>query len=634
MTDQSRCAPSPARGGGLGWGALALHPSGKRVQPHPNPPLPAGEGTDPRALKYNHHSKLSFRPGIAMNSMPHTATPRLSLICLALAAALCAPNVYAQTHVATPQTNSGQLLQQLQQTPTQSPSSNLDLNVEKQKAARSEDATKFPVRSIEITGNKLLPTDALHALVASGEGHDLSLNDLNDLAQKISDYYHDHGYPLATAYVPAQTLHDGVVRIAVVEARYGKVVLQNQSSVGSYPLDATLAPLQAGQPVREYGLERSLLLLSDIPGAIVSSVMRPGEQDGTSDLLVNVTPAPRYTGTLGLDNYGNAYTDRVRLSGTFDVNGLFHQGDLLDFSGVSSGSGMSYGHVGYRYLLTGQGTTIGLAASGLEYKLGNGLANLHAHGTATTQSVNLSQPIIRNTAGNLYAQLEFDHKRLYDDIDLAGLETHRHSNSWVLTVAGDQRDSTGVTNFNISGTHGRLYLDNFQTLFFDYFGARTAGSYVKWDYSISRLQQLNPTNAVYVGYSGQHANRNLDTSEQFYLGGSSTVRGYDVGLVSGAEGNLATIEFRHDFTVAMLPGPWQASAFVDSGRVLAYKDPFLLGPNSARLSSVGVGLHWTAPHDWVIGTTIAKAIGNKPELAGPHASTSARFWFQVQKGFY
>ncbi|GGA42553.1 ShlB/FhaC/HecB family hemolysin secretion/activation protein [Dyella nitratireducens] len=579
------------------------------------------------------HSKRSYFPGESMNNVPHSATPRLTLIGLSLAAALCAPSVHAQ-HVTTPQTNSGQLLQQMQPPQQETPSSNLDLNVQKQKAARSEDNTKFHVRSIEITGNTLIKTDALHPLVASGEGQELSLNDLNDLAGKVSDYYHDHGYPLATAYVPAQTLHDGVVRIAVLEARYGKVELQNQSSVGHYPLSATLSPLQPGQPVSEYGLERSLLLLSDVPGAIVNSVMRPGEADGTSDLIVNVTNAPRYTGTLSMDDYGNAYTDRVRLNGTFDVNGLFHQGDVLDFSGVSSGSGMSYGHVGYRYLLTGQGTTIGLAASGLEYKLGNGLSDLHAHGTATTQSVNLSQPIIRNTAGNLYVQVEYDHKRLYDDIDVADIETHRHSNSWVLTVAGDQRDSSGITNFNISGTRGHLYLDNFQTLFEDYFGARTAGIYVKWDYSLSRLQQLNATNALYFGFSGQHANKNLDTSEQFYLGGPSTVRGYDVGVLSGAQGDLGTIEYRHDFSVAALPGPWQASAFVDSGRVQAYKQPFIPGQNSGRLSSFGVGLHWSAPRDWVVSTSVAKPIGNKPELAGPHVGSTPRFWFQVQKGFY
>jgi len=491
-----------------------------------------------------------------------------------------------------------------------------------------------PMLTLGLTGNASKTYATLHALVAPGEGRALSLNDLDGLAQKITDYYHDHGYPLATAYVPAQTLRDGVVRITVVEAHYGKVMLQNQSSVGSHPLDATLAPLQAGQPVSEYGLERSLLLLSDIPGAISTSVMRPGEAEGTSDLIVNVTSAPRYTGTLGMDDYGNAQTDRVRFSGSFDVNGLFHQGDLLDLGGVTSGGGMGYGHVGYRYLLTGQGTTLGLAASGLQYKLGNDLSDLHAHGTATTQSVNLSQPFIRHTAGNLYAQLEFDHKRLYDDIDLAGLQTHRHANSWVLTVAGDQRDRTGVTNVNLGGTYGRLYLDNFQTLFADYFGARTAGSYVKFDYSVSRLQQLNDINAIYIGFSGQHANKNLDTSEQFYLGGPNTVRGYDMGVVSGAQGNLATIEYRRNFSIAGMPGPWQWSAFVDSGRVQAYKDPFLPGPNRARLSSAGVGVHWSAPHDWVVASSVAAVIGNKPALAGPHAGTAARFWVQVQKGFY
>lgn len=578
-----------------------------------------------------HHDKLSYCPGESMKTEPHTAALRLSLLCSALA--LCVPAAHAQTRATAPQTNSGQLLQQMQQ-PPQQPSSDLDLNIQKQKTKRSQDNSKFYVRSIQISGNQLLPADALHALVASGEGHELSLNDLDDLAEKISNYYHDHGYPLATAYVPAQTLHDGVVRIAVVEARYGKVVLQNQSAVGHYPLNATLSPLQPGDPVSEYGLERSLLLLSDIPGALVNSVMRPGETEGTSDLLVNVTSAPRYTGTLGMDDYGNSYTNRVRFSGTFDVNGLFHQGDLLDVSGVSSGGDMNYGHVGYRYLLNGQGTTLGVGVSGLDYKLGNGLSDLQAHGTATTQSINLSQPFIRNTAGNLYAQIEFDHKRLHDDIDIAGIETDRHSNSWVATVAGDQRDTTGVTNFNISGSYGRLYLDNFQTLFSDYFGARTAGSFTKFDYSVSRLQQLSTTNAFYFGFSGQLANKNLDTSEQFYLGGPNTVRGYDVGVVSGAEGNLATIEFRHDLTIAMLPGPWQASAFVDSGHIQAYKTAFFPGPNSARLNSAGLGLHWTAPHDWLVSTSIATPIGNKPALAGPHVDTATRFWFQVQKGFY
>jgi hemolysin activation/secretion protein len=555
-----------------------------------------------------------------------------SLLCLALTLALGTSSAWAQTHGTQPP-NSGQLLQQTQppNTPTPPSDSHLKFRRQHQRAASNE---TFLVNRIDIVGNTRLPTPELHALVAPEEGKNLSLNDLDELADRISDAYHDHGYVLDTAYVVAQTVQNGVVRIDVVEARYGKIVAQNHSEVADHVINATLSPLRSGQAVSSYTLQRSLLLASDIPGASVNSVAQPGTEVGTSDIVVDVTSAPRYTGTLGLDDYGNRYTDRVRLSGSFAVNGLFHQGDVLNVSGVSSGAGLNYGIISYKYLLNGQGTVLGASVSGLDYHLRNRLSALHAHGKATVQSLNLTHPFIRNMAGNLYGQIEFDHKRLIDDIDLAGIATKRHSNLWVATLAGDQRDHTGVTNFNISAGHGRLYFDNLQSEFADLLGPRAAGSFTKITYSISRLQQLTQVDAIYVGFSGQHSNKNLDTSEQFYLGGPSTVRGYDVGAVSGAQGYLANIEYRRDFLFAPFPGPWQASVFLDSGRVQAYKRPFFPGQNSARLNSVGLGVHWAAMHDWIISAAVAKPIGNRPVLVGQDYSNAAHFWFQVQKGFY
>ena len=571
--------------------------------------------------------------GKAMKISPQNITSRLSVLGLALSLALGTSAAYGQARV-TPPPNSGQILQEMPAPNTQPPSSNLGLSIQRPLSNSSSASTEtFPVRSIEITGNTLLPTDALHALVASGEGKNLSLNDLDALADRITQAYHAHGYPLDRAYVPAQTLRDGIVRIAVLEARYGNVTLQNQSAVSNHPLNATLGSLQSGQPVSEFALERSLLLLSDIPGAAVNSVLRPGDAPGSSDLVVDVTSMPRYTGTVSLDDFGNRYTDRVRLSGTFDVNGLFHQGDLLDFTGLTSGSDMNYGRLGYRYLLNGQGTTLGAAVSGLNYSLGNGLSDLDAHGTAQVQSINLSQPFIRNTAFNLYGQLEFDHKQLRDDIDVASIETDRHINAWTATLAGDQRDTTGVTNFNVSTTYGHLGFDNEFADFIDEIGPRTQGSYTKYDFSVSRLQQLNPTNAFYLGFSGQWANENLDTSEQFYLGGPNTVRGYDVGVLAGAQGNLATIEFRHDLTIPVLPGPWQLALFVDSGHIQEYKTTFAPGPNSGRVNSSGIGMHWSAPDNWVVSISVATPIGSTPDLIGPDVNTSTRGWVQVQKGF-
>jgi len=562
-------------------------------------------------------------------SMPRLGA-LVTMISLALSGVSHAQQALPGVPVQLP--NAGQLLQQVPQQPSTVPSSDLDLRMLRSEKRPAGESRAFMVKGIQIVGNSLLPTDKLHALVADSEGKQLTLADLDDLADRISTAYLKAGYPLVRVYVPAQTLSDGVVKLAVVEARYGKVVLQNDSAVNEATLQATLAPLQAGQAVSNYALERSLLLLSDISGAQASSAIRPGDEPGTSDLLVDVTSAPRYTGTLGMDDFGNAYTGRARLTGSFDVNGLLHRGDLLDFSAVSSGGGMNYVQGGYRYLLNGQGTTLRAGVSSLHYHLGDDLAPLDAYGSAVVGSVTLTQPIIRNTVGNLYGQLEFDHKLLKDDIGLVMIDNDRQANVWVATLAGDQRDEHGVTNFNISGSRGKINYSDALAGLIDMLTSRTQGNYTKYGLSVSRLQQLGANDAIYAGYTQQWANKNLDTSEQFFLGGSNTVRGYDTGVLAGSQGNLFTAEFRHDFSVGGVPGRWQASVFADTGRIDVYKNPFAQGVNSGRLSSAGLGLHWAGPDNWVVIATAAKPIGNTPDILR-NADTKSRLWVQVQKGF-
>ncbi|MDR3443724.1 MULTISPECIES: ShlB/FhaC/HecB family hemolysin secretion/activation protein [unclassified Dyella] len=568
-----------------------------------------------------------------MNTKSYSA-PRLgalvTMMSLALSGVASAQQAFSGAPVQLP--NAGLLLQQVPQQPATVPPSDLDLRMLRSEHRPAGDSHAFLVKGIQIVGNSLLSTDKLHALVADSEGKQLTLTDLDGLADRISTAYLKAGYPLVRVYVPAQTLSDGIVKLAVVEARYGKVVLQNDSAVKQDTLQATLAPLQAGQPVSNYALERSLLLLSDIPGAQASSAIRPGDEAGTSDLVVDVTSAPRYTGTLGMDDFGNAYTGRARLTGNFDVNGLLHRGDLLDVSAVSSGGGMNYVQGGYRYLLNGQGTTLRVGVSSLHYHLGDDLAPLDAYGSALVGSVTLTQPIIRNTAGNLYGQLEFDHKLLKDDIGVVMIDNDRQANVWVATLAGDQRDDHGVTNFNISGSRGKITYTNDLAELIDMLTSRTQGSYTKYGLSVSRLQQLGANDAIYAGYTQQWANKNLDTSEQFFLGGSNTVRGYDTGVLAGSQGNLFTAEFRHDFSVTGVPGRWQASLFADTGRVEVYKNPFTQGINSGRLSSAGIGLHWAGANGWMAMASVAKPIGNTPEILR-NVDTKSRLWVQVQKGF-
>jgi len=534
----------------------------------------------------------------------------------------------AAAQVRPPQ--SGDLLRQVPATPQPSKADDTGLKMAPQAKAEQGDSAPFHVTTIEITGATLIPAEQLHALVASGEGRDITLRELNALADRITAEYRAKGYPLTLAYVPAQTLSGGTVRIAVQEARLGKVVFENHSATHDGPLKATLDPLTSGAPITSHGFDRSLLLLGDIPGVMETSALRPGDEPGTSDLAVRTDDRPRYTGLVALDDYGNQYTGRARLTGTFNVNGLLHQGDLLDATVLSAGSNMNYGRLGYRYLLNGEGTVVGASVSSLDYKLKGDLRVLDAHGTAQVASLFISHPFIRSTDGNLYGQLGYDRRHLNDSIDIVGVRTLRHTYGWTATLAGDQRDAHGVTNFNIAATYGLLGFNDAFAEFIDAISTQTKGHYLKYTVSVARLQQLSENNAVYLGFQGQWANKNLDTAEQFYLGGANNVRGYDTGVLAGTQGQMVNLEFRRTLHVGM-PGSWTALAFADAGHVTIYKDRFAPGTNSAHMQDVGLGMRWQGDDQWSLSADVSHPVGARPSLAGE--THDMRAWVQVQKGF-
>ena len=66
----------------------------------------------------------------------------------------------------------------------------------------------------------------------------------------------------------------------MVEARYGKVDLRNSSATSDAALASGLAALQTGNVITQAELERSVLLLSDMPGINVKSTLNPGMAAG------------------------------------------------------------------------------------------------------------------------------------------------------------------------------------------------------------------------------------------------------------------------------------------------------------------------------------------------------------------
>ena len=530
--------------------------------------------------------------------------------------------------------NAGSILQQLKPTTPPAPSNNEPgLRVEHDNAAKLPPSAPFLVKSIQITGNTLFDSATLHALVASAEGQTLTLTQLGEQAAVITEYYRSHNYPLARAIVPAQTIHDGVVEIRVIEARYGKITLDNHSEVNDGLLQATLDPVQSGQAVDQELLDHSLLLLSDIPGVTVDATLRPGTEVATSDLLVETGARPAVSGLVSLDNYGNRNTGRARLGATVQYTNPFHHGDILSATVLTSGSGMNYGRLAYETLLNGRGTRVGGSYSALHYSLGGDLSSLDAHGTAQVESLWIKHPFVRRQNSNVYGQIQYDQMQLRDDVDSSAIETHRHLGSLTLGLNGDWRDSLlsgAISTWSVGVSAGRVGFDNDAAQFIDAATAKTEGGFTKWNMSLSRLQNLGQQDALYLTFASQWANGNLDQAQKMTVGGAYTVRAYEMGAISGDSGVLGTIEYRHNLG-ALLGGQWQAVAFVDSAHVTINKETWVAGKNTATLSGAGVGLNWAGPNEWSARAYVAARVGSTPEQLTN--VSSVRGWIEISKRF-
>jgi hemolysin activation/secretion protein len=551
-----------------------------------------------------------------------------------LAAALTILFLPLAVHAAEPPIpGAGSILQQTQPIMPPAPSATgTGLAIEQSDGGTLPPSAPFLVKAIQLSGNTAFDTPTLHALIAEAEGKSLTLPQLGEAVARITDYYHSHGYQLDRAIIPAQIIKDGVVRIVIIEARYGQIALDNRSRVVDPLLQSTLAPLQSGQAIGDAPVNHALLLLSDIPGVSVAATLKPGETVGTSDLQIRTDATPLVTGNAALDNDGNRYTGRARLGSTVSVIDPAQHGDVLSISGLTSGD-MDYGSLSYDWLLNGEGTRLGGSYSALHYILGDDLAPLDGHGSAEVESLWVRHPFVRTPAINIYGQLQYDHKQLDDIIGESDLHTDRHLDNETASLAGDLRDSLlsgGVNTWSLGWTSGRVGFDNASARLADAATANTQGRFSQWNVNLSRLQHVSSTDALYVAISGQRSNANLDPAQKMIAGGAYTVPAFDMGALSADSGILLSAEWRHELGIPWY-GHMQAVGFADSEHVTINHTVWAAGPNSATLNGIGLGLNWSGSGQWNVKASIAAPLGSTPALIG--TNNSARMWLALSKGF-
>jgi hemolysin activation/secretion protein len=458
---------------------------------------------------------------------------------------------------------------------------------------------RVTLRRIVVTGNTRIGTDTLLAALGPVDGKTYDFAGLAALAARLTAYYQQAGYPFARAYLPQQDLSAGELHVQVLEGRYGKVIAHGEPDfvAGAQGL---LSALPHGDNLESGRLERVTLLLDDQPGVRTVPLVRPGEEVGTGDLLVEVRRDHRYRGEAGLDNYGTRATGRMRAHASADADSPFMLGDQLSVQALYTEAGMWFGSLAYAAPL-GHGGLRGRASyTHSFYELGGSFAALGARGTADVASVGLSYPLVRSQVRNLTLSASVDHKRLHDRQDATETASQKSSTVVPVTLSFDVRDQflhAGITFGALGWTRGRLGL-NGDTQALDAASARSAGSFDRVNLDLARIQSLSDRLDLYGRVSAQWTGHNLDASEKLGLGGVNGVRAYPNGEGYGDTGWVAQAEVRYAV------GPVVPYLFYDAGRVTLNKSPWTTQDNHRALAGGGIGVRYVRAA-WSGGLTVA-----------------------------
>jgi len=504
-------------------------------------------------------------------------------------------------------------------------------------AAASAAQTGFTLRSVAFRGNAALDDATLAGIAAPYLGRDATLATLERIAADVTAAYKARGYFLAQALVPQQQIRDGAVEISVLEGRLGKLKLSiaADAPVSEARVRAMLAKLPEGAALEQASYERTMLLLSDLPGLRVQSGLEQGAQTGTTDLVVEVSPAERrWQASMDVDNYGTEVSGRERASVTARLMSPFGLGDNLDARLMRTFSGdQTFGRLSYELPLGYSGLRGGVGYSRVGYELGAQYAALGATGTANITDVSLVYPLLRSRTTNLFARASFEAKTLRDETAAVELSSDKRVDAFNLAFNWESRDALlggGYVNAGLSLYHGRLRIDDAVTRDLDQddtLGHRTAGSYTKVNLQASRLQALFGRHNLFVSLIGQWANRNLDASEKLALGGDRAVRAYPSGEVLVDRGLIGSAEWRWSATDDLV-----VSAFFDIGHGDVWRDPIAIDTRNTRtLRGPGLGVSWSAPYGISVQGALAWRRGEAP--VSETSNDDPRLLVQLRKTF-
>lgn len=464
-------------------------------------------------------------------------------------------------------------------------------------AGKAAQEVKFQLNGITLLGNTVYTEKQLASLYQDKIGKLITIAELEDIVQSITNYYRNNGYILTRAVLPPQHVSNGKIFIRVIEGYIDQVHVVGTSRGAKEILEKYGDKISKSRPLQLAVMEYYLRIANEVPGVQVKAVLEASKTKvGASDLNMT-TEEHIVNGFVSYDDYGTRYIGPQQLTGSLNVNSVVQSGDTTRFYYITTTrtKQLHYVDISYKFPLGSEGVTFTAGGNNSYTRPGLNLALLKINGTSETYYGTLSYPLIRSRTADLSIDGGFNY------MDTQSTTTAGSTTDVLYTDHIRSVKFGGSYNFS-DRFLGANYLDMHWEEGLDILGATHDvsstttsrfggyGMFQKTMLTGSRLQQLKGPFSLYILANGQYSFEPLLSSEQYSFGGSQLGRGYNPAEIIGDRGVGGTVELRCDLS----PGKDLLQAaepylFYDAGIIWNMKNVSGIKQKSS-ITSIGMGV--------------------------------------------
>lgn len=506
-----------------------------------------------------------------------------------------------------------------------------------QEATLPEGEVKVFIKNVAVIEATLIPQTEINNITSQFINKELTIREMQKIANMITEAYRNKGYVTSRAYLPAQKIQDGNLEIRVVEATTGDIDVKGNRFFKSWIYKFKIH-LKKGNPFNYNILRKGLTKINEQPDRNAKAVLMPGKEPGATDILLQAKDRlPIHVG-FGWDNFGSKYIGRQRGRVMITHNNLLGFDDSAHFQ-YQLGDAENYKMLSGRYLFPiTDWLKIGFFAMRSRLRLGREYEDLDSRGKSDFYSVYATQTLVDWENFDVTLNGGFDYK------DVINMELSTETSRDRLRIAKvgldfDVTDKSGRTiitedvNWGIPDIFAGLKAKDSRAS-----RAGAGGEFIKNIINLIRLQKLPFESNLLWKNQMQLTAYNLAAAEQFQIGGVANVRGYPPAELSGDRGYSTTLEWTcpYYFIPKNINAPFSKARLYDALKFVAFydwantrlKSPQPGEEKSRTLRGYGIGVRYNVPEDFSIRLELAWPGDNKPSDGEPRHTL-----FEITKSF-